>query len=339
MNDSAHRTLFHPFETGDIAPPASSARALFLGAVPDFRLPEGFAAELAAVQGYRPHFLGLQRRGLAVTPTIEDSGYDLSLVLLGRHKGENLQRLADALHATRAGGLVLVAGGKAGGVDSFRRKVAKALPLAGSLSKYHGVAFWLQRPDDAGLAVSGLADPPAPSLVDGRFATAPGMFSHDRIDAGSRLLVENLPKLKGHVADFGAGWGYLSAELLRRGDELAALDLYEADFASLEAAKQNLSALAGELPLSVHWQDLRSEPVPRRYDAVVMNPPFHEGRAAEPAIGADFVRAASQALKPGGRLHLVANRGLPYEKVLEAGFAASGETCRDARFKVLWARR
>ena len=39
------------------------------------------------------------------------------------------------------------------------------------------------------------------------------MFSHGRIDPGSRLLAEALPAdLSGKVADFCAGWGYLSAE-------------------------------------------------------------------------------------------------------------------------------
>jgi 16S rRNA (guanine1207-N2)-methyltransferase len=52
-----------------------------------------------------------------------------------------------------------------------------------------------------------------------------------------------------------------------------------------------------------------------------------------------MIRAASKALKPGGRLHLVANRPLPYEAVLQKHFARHGETVRDERFKVLWAAR
>jgi len=43
--------------------------------------------------------------------------------------------------------------------------------------------------------------------------------------------------------------------------------------------------------------------------------------------------------KRRGRLMLVANRGLPYEPVLAEHFKDSGETCRNARFKVLWARK
>ena len=60
-----------------------------------------------------------------------------------------------------------------------------------------------------------------------------------------------------------------------------------------------------------------------------MNPPFHRGRAAEPEIGAGMIRAAAKALKPGGRLFMVANRQLPYETVLAAVFSSHGEIARE----------
>ncbi|TJV68079.1 MAG: methyltransferase, partial [Mesorhizobium sp.] len=66
-------------------------------------------------------------------------------------------------------------------------------------------------------------------------------FSFDKIDAGSRLLVDNLPgDLRGSVADFCAGWGYVAAEVAARSPGISALDLYEADFDALEAAKGNI---------------------------------------------------------------------------------------------------
>jgi 16S rRNA (guanine1207-N2)-methyltransferase len=141
------------------------------------------------------------------------------------------------------------------------------------------------------------------------------------------------------VADFGAGWGYLAAELLSRSDAVSRIDLYEADFEALEAARGNLAAVRSGAKTGFFWSDLLSEPVERRYDFIVMNPPFHTGRAAEPAIGHGMILAAAHALKPGGRLYLVANRQLPYEQLLAREFRQSGETVRDARYKVLWAVR
>lgn len=333
-----HAALFHPFASGDLLPPAKGRRALFLGGEAGFRLPEGFEAELAVAQGFRPHFLALQKAGFAVEPVATGENYDLALVALGRHRGEGEARIEEALARLRPGGLLVAAGAKNEGADGFRRRMAALLPLDGHLSKHHGVAFWLRRPE----TLPGKLFPQARS-PEGEMAglvTAPGMFSHDRVDAGSRLLAENLPgDLGGVAADFGAGWGFLSLELLKR-PAVAALDLYEADWASLDAARKNVAARdAAEARARFFWRDLISEPAERAYDAVVMNPPFHQGRVAEPLIGIGFIRAAASALKRRGRLFLVANRGLPYEAALREMFSESRELARDAAYKVLAARR
>ena len=336
--DDAQRTLFHPFETSDLDPPGNGARVLFLGAAPGFRLPDGFAGDLTLVQGFRPDFLKLKAGRHRVVPEPDGEGYDLVLVLAGKHKGLNEILIAEAMRRGSPTAVILVAGSKDDGIASLRKRLEALAPFEGSLSKFHGQAFWLYRPADARAVAAMLETPHSEALIGGRFRATPGMFSHDRIDAGSRLLAQHIPAdLSGAVADFCAGWGYLAAEALERCAGVASLDLFEADFASLEAAKLNLAD--ARVPVGFHWVDLASEPVPRKFDAIVMNPPFHQGRAADPGIGHAMIRAASAALKPNGRLYMVANRGLPYEAALSAGFRQSGELVRDQTYKVLWARR
>ncbi|MGB3503271.1 MAG: class I SAM-dependent methyltransferase [Mesorhizobium sp.] len=342
MASEAAQTLFHPFHTGDIDLPSNGVRALFIGAEAGMRLPPGFAAELTLVNGFRPAFLDLKRSGHAVLPEPEGQGYGRVLALAGRHRGENEARLAQAILRCADDGVVAMAGGNTDGISSLRKRLAAAgVPVSGHLSKYHGEVFWLspsaEARDHAALLIAAQTEA---ELVDGRFRTAPGMFSHDRIDAGSRLLATHLPDdLKGAAADFCAGWGYLSVELAQRSPSIASIDLFEADHASLEVAKVNMAANAPAVTTAFHWLDLAGETVPRKFDIIVMNPPFHQGRAADPGIGQALIRAASAALVPDGRLFLVANRGLPYEQVLVASFRRSGELARDAAFKVLWARR
>jgi 16S rRNA (guanine1207-N2)-methyltransferase len=338
MSGDALKTLFHPFEAGVLAAPAKGERVLFLGAEPGFRLPEGWGADLRAVQGFRPDFRALEGMRLSsVTPRAEGAGYSSALVLAGRHRGRNELFIAGAIERTKPGGLILVAGSKDDGIASLRKRLEGFVSLDGSLPKYHGLAFWFRRPADEAVAAE-LSGANPPMLVEDRFRTAPGMFSFERIDAGSRLLAANLPAdLSGAVADFCAGWGYLSAEAALRCPGITALDLYEADFEALEAAKVNLEAASP--PKAFYWQDLLAEKVARRYDAIVMNPPFHKSRAAEPEIGAGMIRAAAVALKPGGRLLMVANRKLPYEKVLAAVFSRHAEIAADGLFKVFSARR
>jgi len=336
--DGTWKVLIHPFTSGALEAPGEGKRALFMGARPGVRMPEDFSAGLHLVQGFRAHFLALRQEGFQVSPHAEGEDYDLALVLCDRHRDRNETFLAEALLRTRPGGLVVVAGGKAEGVASLRKRVGSLMPIEGSLSKHHGVAFWLRRPGEIDDAVLALRAENA--LVEGRYETPAGSFSHDRVDPGSALLARSLPgDLHGDVADFAAGWGYLSTELLSRNPSLARLDLYEADYESLEAARRNLASIETSAELGFFWLDLVGEPVVSRYDAIVMNPPFHRGRAAEPRIGQEMIRAAAGALKPEGRLFLVANRPLPYEGVLAEAFSAHGELARDDRFKVLWGRR
>lgn len=338
MSAEALKTLFHPFEAEAVALPRKGERVLFLGAEPGFRQPDGFEATLHLVQGFRPHFRALQAAGFTVTQRAEGDGFDAALVLAGRHRGLNELRIAEAIERVAPDGLVVVAGGKDEGIASLRRRIEELLPLDGHLPKYHGIAFWIRRPSDP-VAAETLRAANPPLLVEGRFHTAPGMFSFDRIDTGSKLLVDNLPgDLRGSIADFCAGWGYVAAEVAERFPGLSGLDLHEADFDALEAAKTNIGTGITAEP-RFFWIDLLSEAVERRYDAIVMNPPFHRSRAAEPEIGAGMIRAAAKALKPGGRLFVVANRQLPYEQILSAAFSSHAELARDGMFKVLSARR
>jgi 16S rRNA (guanine1207-N2)-methyltransferase len=337
MSAEPLKTLFHPFEADAIALPRQGAKTLFLGAEPGFRLPDGFEATLDLVQGFRPSLRALETAGHTVTPRGQGSGYEMALVLAGRHRGQNELRIAEAIERTVAGGLIVVAGGKEDGIAPLRKRVGELVAIEGHLPKHHGIAFWFQRPvgDEAAKTLRA-ANPDM--LVEDRFHTAPGMFSFDRIDTGSKLLADHLPRdLRGHVADFCAGWGYLSVEVLARCSGMTGLDLYEADFEALEAAKRNVAKTTIEPRF--FWTDLLSEAVEPRYDAIVMNPPFHRARATEPEIGAGMIRADAKALRPGGRLLMVANRQLPYEPVLSAAFSSHAEIAREGMFKVFSARR
>lgn len=286
------------------------------------------------IQPFRPDHDALAAAGWQVDWQLPGGArYAAALVVLPRAK-----RLAQALIAAavaRTDGLVIVDGAKTDGADSLMRDVRKRAPLDGSLSKSHGRIFWF-RTDADGFDRNAFADWTAPKdqRVDG-FRTAPGVFSADGIDPASKLLAETLPAhLGAHVADLGAGWGYLAARLLAD-DRLQTLDLVEADRIALGCAMQNVDDSRARF----HWADATRFTSDHRLDAVVMNPPFHTGRSAEPELGRAFIEAAARLLAPHGQLWLVANRHLPYEAALAACFAETGEVAGDTRFKVLRAAR
>lgn len=335
MSRDALKTLFHPFATEAVPMPGEGARVIFLGAEAGNALPEGFGAQITAVQPFRPLFRAL---GEGAVPEPEGENYDGALVLCGKHRSENEDRVAEALQRVKPGGVIVIAGSKEDGIQPLRNTLLKLGLQIDYTPKYHGVAIWLARPQSADAAITALKKMPV--TVEDRFEAAPGMFSHDRVDAGSELLAGRLPTdFDGNAADFGAGWGYLSVMLAARSPRLNRIDLYEADHRALEFAKHNLARNCPNLNARFYWQDLGGEPVKEKYDLVVMNPPFHEAQAADPELGKAMIRSAASALKLGGRLMLVANRGLPYEPVLASEFREHGETCRNARFKVLWAKK
>ena len=156
----------------------------------------------------------------------------------------------------------------------------------------------------------------APRIVEGLgLWSQPGVFSWDRVDAGTALLLGCLPELKGRGADLGAGIGVLAHRVLGS-SAVTELVVVELDRRAVEAARRNLD----DPRVRLVWDDVRQVAL-ADLDFVVMNPPFHDGGNEDRSLGQAFVAAAAAALRKGGRLWLTANRHLPYEAPLAAAFS------------------
>ena len=227
---------------------------------------------------------------------------------------------------------VVLDGQKTEGIDSLIKdlRTVPGLTLSDPLAKAHGKVLHIS--GDLGALDDWAAPPPAevaPGLV-----TRVGIFSADGIDPASAMLAGALPALKGQGADLGAGWGFLARAVLDSAG-VTRLHLVEDDHAALDCARRNVP----DPRAHVHWADATLWNAPAPLDFVVMNPPFHSGRAADPDLGRAFIRAAQRLLAPSGRLCMVANRHLPYEATLAESFAETAEVTGDARFKVFFAAR
>jgi len=290
-------------------------------------------------QGFRPTFDALARANRRVEPRLPDATRAAAVVVnLGRNRAENLGNVARGLGMLAEGGRLVIAGAKSDGVDALTRQVTRAFPLiAGSFAKAHGRVLWFDRPAALPAVTAEWAEAARPRPNADGFLTAPGMFSPEHADPGSRRLAAELPgRLAGRVADLGAGWGWLAAQALAANPAIGELDLYEADALALDAARANVADPRARF----HWSDATAlGPGVGRYDAVIANPPFHHGRAAEPDLGAAFIAAAARILKPGGALYLVANRQLPYEAPLAAVFRQVEKLDESGIYKVIRADR
>lgn len=280
------------------------------------------------IHDFKPSFDTWVARGFDVMHSPSDR-YAATIVCLPRAKVEARAMVAQA--CALSDGFVVIDGQKTDGADSILKEMRARVSVEGPISKAHGKLFWINAP-----AADCFADWEAgPALTEGGFWTAPGVFSADGVDLASALLVETLPeKFKGEVADLGAGWGYLAAHVLTR-PAVTTVHLVEAGHTALACARHNITDERAQF----HWQDATTWEPPHRIDTVVMNPPFHRGRASEPQIGQAFVASAARVLASQGDLWMVANRHLPYEAELKKRFAEVSEIGGDARFKLFHATR
>ena len=347
MFDPALDALMLPFASRQLAWP--EAGALFLRARTGAALHAHAPRTLVCEQSFRPEHDALQRAGFPTRAAGSDA-FPLVLLLPPRQREEARALLAKACMAVAPGGIVVAAVANDEGAKSREADLGRLAGPPNVASKHHSRVFWTRPGADFDAdAIAGWKDADAPRLQrsaevpGGAFRTRPGVFAWDRVDAASRMLSDALPRdLRGRVADFGAGWGYLSMQVLARCPQVASLDLYEADARALALADDNLAGMADpDRPVAVrcHWHDV-SRGVAERFDAIVCNPPFHAlGRGERPDLGRAFIAAAADALKPGGRLWLVANRHLPYEQALGDGFAQVRTVAQDGGFKIVDATR
>ena len=298
--------VFHPNAESD------------LNAVPSARV----------VQPFRPDHDHFQNMGYQTSPE-EDGTADGAIVCVPRAKKEAYNLIARAARSTS--GVLVVDGQKGDGIDSVLKAVRARADVAGVISKAHGKLFWFSVGPDA-VFDDWLV---GPALTDGGFWTAPGVFSADGIDEGSALLADALPdNLKGHVLDFGAGWGFLSAHVLVR-EAVESLHLVEAHHLAVQCAEHNIT----DPRVRFHWADAIHWETPVLMDAVVMNPPFHRGKAGDPGLGQAFIQSAARNMKPTGKLWMVANRHLPYEETIASLFAKVNDLGGNHRFKLICAER
>jgi 16S rRNA (guanine1207-N2)-methyltransferase len=251
----------------------------------------------------------------------------MAIVVVPRAKGLARAMIAEA--ASRAQ-IVVVDGAKTDGIDSLYKACKARLGPLPSVTKDHGRLFWFSATDV-------FADWAAPEVARGAhgYYTTAGVFSDGSIDAGSELLVAHLPNdLPAHMADLGAGWGYLSQAVLQRGG-VKHLDLVEAEALSLECARLNVT----DPRAAYHWADATTHMPDKLYDGIVMNPPFHQGRAADPGLGRAFITAAARQLAPHGKLWMVANSHLPYEETLREAFHRVDTVIKTKTFKVISANK
>lgn len=284
----------------------------------------------------RPVALELEALGLETHTALPAGPLDFALVVPTRQRVESLGLIAHALkHLAPSGELLFVCGNDQGarGYLTHLKQLVDVEAESGNKCRYLRLrSSDIKAPE---LLEKWSADAAATKV--GEFHTEPGIFGWNKIDRGSELLAQSLPKLLGVGADLGSGYGYLSRSIKTKSPDVH-VHLIEADARALACSKTNLEGFPAT---EFHWCDVVAEPkrLPQRLDWVVTNPPFHTGNKTDPDLGRAFIEASVKMLKNYGRLYLVANKFLGYEELLKENFSSVERVADVDGFKVIHAKR
>ncbi len=338
---AALQVLLYPYHTQLLTWPKQDQRGVMVNAHWLADLPLA-TTQLRSIQSQRYHHdvlaLRLLPARLSAELTVDDNDLDFVWFLPERQRARSRAQLVDAWYRLKPGGLLLVAQGNNEGARSTESDLADLVGELRCESKNKCRIFWAQKSAiNTALAEQWLQADQAQQVEGTSLYSRPGVFAWDRVDRASALLAAHLPnRLHGKLADLGAGYGYLAAQMIARAEPVSSVDCYEACYRSIQLCQQNLQS--AQLPTQFFWHDVTSG-LQDQYDCIVSNPPFHQSRADRPDLGLQFLRVASQHLQAAGRLYIVANQHLPYEATLKQHFKQVSMLAVRDGFKVIEAIR
>lgn len=260
------------------------------------------------------------------------------------------QAVAEAFRALAVGGVCLLAGANDEGAKPAAKLLAQVFGHARLDAQHSGCRLLVAtKRSDAPLDASGISSPwleqqrfhevPV-SVGDDRFSlfTRPGVFSWEHLDEASAILADTMRIAAGEsVLDLGCGSGVLGVLAARQSGSGRVL-LLDADADAVRCAQQ--TAIAAQCRhVEARASDVAEAAGEESFDVVLSNPPFHLGKNIDLTIPRAFIEQAYAHLVPGGRLYLVANRTLPYERLIDECFGEVRTAHDGRRFKVIGAVR
>jgi len=263
-----------------------------------------------------------------------------TILFYPKAKQEALMLLDMAIaQLSRVGGSLWIVGENKGGIKSVPA-IMKKRQLAGNKrdSARHCAIFEIDIPQDTSLSIPAKEHYETTIALSNEVSLAsfPGVFSSGRLDVGTALLLQHLPKPTGPILDFGCGCGVIGAHLLQRYPK-ADMDGLDVNWLAIEATALTAKR-SGVAFRTLYCANGLIDSVPR-YQHIVSNPPFHEGVGTQYDTAEAFIMRSHKHLVTGGNITLVANQFLEYEPLLQKAFGNCQELAREKGFKILFARR
>jgi 16S rRNA (guanine1207-N2)-methyltransferase len=277
---------------------------------------------------------------------------DPDLVLLNIYKGRSLNRriLLLVWQALKPGGRLLISGANDQGIQSVLEDASQLFQNLSVLAYKKGnrVAHLIKNVSQQ-KALPDWTD--EPGIAPGTWQTfhldlfghsfplvsLPGIFSSSSLDNGTRLLISTLEDLPGKkVLDVGCGYGIVGLYAAKCGAMM--VDMVDNNLLAVAASRENITRNYFT-NCQAYGSDLLSAVKGKSYDFILSNPPFHAGIQVDYQAAHTLISSAVSALEVGGRLQIVANRFIPYDRLMLEVFGNATILAQNPTYRILTSRK
>lgn len=170
------------------------------------------------------------------------------------------------------------------------------------------------------------------------FVNHSNLFSREKLDLGTRFLLENLPSGKfKRILDLGCANGIVGIAAKKQNPTAKVIFCDESNMAiqSAETNYRNFFPNAAADSAEFRWTNCFETGEPDSLDLVICNPPFHQGNTQGDYIAKQMFADAHRALVHGGTLCVIGNTHLQYQVILKKLFDNSRVTATNKKFLVV----
>ncbi len=257
-----------------------------------------------------------------------------AIVFLPKSKALIDMTLAFASNIVVAGGTIVLAGSKKGGIESAKKLYeANIGPVNQKIVGNHSALYvGTNKQLGAGKTLESFISyfPVSYMGIDIQVAHLPGVFSADELDAGSELLLDHVPHTGKNVLDIGCGAGVVGT-LYKKLSPKATITM--ADVSALAVRSTQETVNKNSIEATVIQSDIFSN-ITGQFDTILCNPPFHTGIETDYSFIERFAKGARAHLAPGGAVYVVANSFLSYKDTLEKYIGPTEIIVDDLKFRV-----
>ncbi len=167
------------------------------------------------------------------------------------------------------------------------------------------------------------------------------VFSREKLDIGSRFLLENLPRPRPYknIIDLGCGNGILGLVAALQNPD-AHLVFTDESYMAVASAKANFEdAFTESRTADFLVTDCLTGIKKQSADLILCNPPFHQNHVVGDHIAWQMFNDAHSVLEPEGEFWIVGNHHLAYHSKLKKIFGGYQVVASNKKFAVMFSRK